>query len=58
MNTQEWQQLKRSNEAALVLINALAAQMDRIERRLDELEQRPRGPGRPRSNGDNEAIQR
>lgn len=50
--------MKRSNEAALVLINALAAQMDRIERRLDELEQRPRGPGRPRSNGDNEVIQR
>ncbi|MBK9704781.1 MAG: hypothetical protein IPO75_15805 [Betaproteobacteria bacterium] len=52
------QQMKRSAEAALTLINALAAQVDRIEQRLDELEQRPRGPGRPRSNGEHETVQR
>lgn len=54
MNIQEAQQLKRSAEAALVMVQALAAQIDRLERRIEELEQK-RGPGRPRS-VENEAV--
>jgi ubiquinone biosynthesis protein UbiJ len=54
MNIQESQQIKRTAEAALAMIQALAAQMDRLEKRLEEIEQK-RGPGRPRG-VENEAV--
>lgn len=46
MNIQESAKMRGQIEAMLAMIQALAAQLDRAESRLSELESRPR-PGRP-----------
>ena len=57
MNIQESRQLMQTVNAAVAMVQALAAQLDRVEARLEELEQR-RGPGRPPNKVANEAVQR
>ena len=46
MNIQEQQKIKGQLEAAFALLHAITAQLDRMEERLDILENK-RGPGRP-----------
>ena len=46
MNIQDMQRLKGQLEAAFALIHAITTQLDRIEERLETLENK-RGPGRP-----------
>jgi phosphoribosylcarboxyaminoimidazole (NCAIR) mutase len=49
--------MQQSINAAIAMVQALAAQMDRLEARIEQLEQ-PRGPGRPRTQEHGQAIQR
>ena len=42
MNTQEYIHLRRTAEAALAMVQALAAQVDRVSERVLELEQQQR----------------
>ena len=49
--------MQQSINAAIAMIQALAAQVDRLQERIEQLEQ-PRGPGRPRTETYGEAVQR
>lgn len=49
--------MQQSINAAIAMIQALAAQVDRLQERIDQMEQ-PRGPGRPRKETYGEAVQR
>jgi hypothetical protein len=49
--------MQQTINAAIAMVQALAAQLDRLEARIEQLEQ-PRGPGRPRTQDNGQAIQR
>ena len=49
--------MQQSIEAAIAMIQALAAQVDRLQERIDQLEL-PRGPGRPRKETYGEVVER
>jgi prefoldin subunit 5 len=49
--------MQQNINAAIAMIQALAAQVDRLQERIEQLEQ-PRGPGRPRKETYGEAVQR
>lgn len=46
MNIAEQQAQKRQIEVVLALVQSITAQLDRLEQRVAEIEQRPK-PGRP-----------
>lgn len=46
MNIAEQQAIKRQMDVLIALIQSYSVQLDRLEQRIAELEQRPR-PGRP-----------
>ena len=58
MNTQEYITLRRTAEASLAMVQALAAQVDRLTERVHELESRRPVLGRPQEKGNGEAVVR
>jgi hypothetical protein len=58
VNTQEYITLRRTAEAALAMVQAIAAQVDRLTERVHELESRRSVLGRPQERNNGEAVVR